>query len=188
LIADVLDNEHIMDISIEDTCFESLDNAMPHELLLDELYSKERGRRVEIFGIQLDEMWTFVGNKANKQWLWLALNPENRQIIAFHIGSRSGADARLFYNKIPDIFKGKAGFFSDYWQAYVGAFENESHFGVGKDSGLTAYIERFNCTVRQRVSRLVRKALSFSKSLDNHIGAIKYFICHYNLTKKTLQI
>jgi len=26
----------------------------------------------------------------------------------------------------------------------------------------------------------VREALSFSKSLRNHIGAIKYFICHYN--------
>jgi hypothetical protein len=25
--------------------------------------------------------------------------------------------------------------------------------------------------------------LSFSKTLTNHIGAIKYFICHYNLTK-----
>jgi insertion element IS1 protein InsB len=29
----------------------------------------------------------------------------------------------------------------------------------------------------------VRATLSFSKNLANHIGAIKYFICHYNLTK-----
>ena len=35
----------------------------------------------------------------------------------------------------------------------------------------------------QRVSRLVRETLSFSKKLANHIGAIKYFICHYNLEK-----
>lgn len=164
-----------------------------NEVLINELYSKERGHRVEFIGIQLDEMWTFVGNKANKKWLWLALNPVNRQIIAFHIGSRSGIDARLFYEKIPAIFKSNGtnnsvGFFTDYLQAYVAAFENESHFGVGKDSGLTAYIERFNCTVRQRVSRLVRKSLSFSKSLENHIGAIKYFICNYNLNLKTLQI
>jgi len=44
-------------------------------------------------------------------------------------------------------------------------------------------MERFNNTLRQRVSRLVRSAWSFSKTLANHIGAIKYFICHYNLTK-----
>ncbi len=46
----------------------------------------------------------------------------------------------------------------------------------GKESGKTNYIERFNCTMRQRVSRLVRKTLSFSKKLD----AIWFFIHHYN--------
>jgi hypothetical protein len=51
---------------------------------------------------------------------------------------------------------------------------------VGKNSGRTNLIERFNCTLRQRVSRLVRDALSFSKKLDNHIGAIWYFVHHYN--------
>jgi len=43
------------------------------------------------------------------------------------------------------------------------------------------HIERFNNTLRQRVSRLVRETLSFSNKLANHVGAIKYFICHYNL-------
>lgn len=157
-------------------------------MLVNELYSKERGRRVEFFGIQLDEMWTFVGNRSNKQWLWMALNPQNRQIVAFHVGGRSAKDAEIFREKIPDVFKEEAGFFSDYWQAYIKAFEEDNHFGVGKDSGLTAYIERFNCTLRQRASRLVRKSLSFSKSLENHVGAIKYFICHYNLQAKALRL
>jgi len=49
-----------------------------------------------------------------------------------------------------------------------------------KSTGHTDVIERFNCRLRRRVSRLVRAALSFLKSLRNHIGAIKYFICHYN--------
>ena len=47
----------------------------------------------------------------------------------------------------------------------------------------TNHVERFNCTLRQRVSRLVRATLSFSKKLTNHIGAIKYFIRNHNLTK-----
>jgi len=33
----------------------------------------------------------------------------------------------------------------------------------------------------QRVSRLVRKALSFSKKLENHVGAVWNFIYSYNL-------
>jgi IS1 family transposase len=49
-----------------------------------------------------------------------------------------------------------------------------------KDSGKTSYIERFNNTLRQRVGRLVRKTLSLSKILDNHVGAIWYFVHHYN--------
>jgi hypothetical protein len=47
----------------------------------------------------------------------------------------------------------------------------------------TNHIERFNNTLRQRVSRLVRDALSFSMKLATHIGAIRLFICHDNLTR-----
>jgi IS1 family transposase len=59
-------------------------------------------------------------------------------------------------------------------------FSKQRHQPVGKDSGKTNHIERFNNTWRQRVSRSVRKTLSFSKKLENHIGAIWYFIHHYN--------
>jgi hypothetical protein len=59
-------------------------------------------------------------------------------------------------------------------------YARKRHRAVGKEAGKTSYIERFNNTLRQRVSRLVRKTLSFSKSLENHIGAIWYFIHHYN--------
>jgi insertion element IS1 protein InsB len=59
-------------------------------------------------------------------------------------------------------------------------FPQSRHKSVGKDTGFTSYIERFNNTMRQRISRLVRKTLSFSKKVENHIGAIWYFIHHYN--------
>jgi len=36
----------------------------------------------------IDEMWSFVGNKKNKQWIWIAMDAGSRQIIAFHIGDR----------------------------------------------------------------------------------------------------
>ncbi|MBP6219399.1 MAG: IS1 family transposase, partial [Oligoflexales bacterium] len=54
------------------------------------------------------------------------------------------------------------------------------HHSVGKETGKTSYIERFNNTMRQRCSRLVRKTLSFSKKVEKHIGAIWYFVRHYN--------
>lgn len=145
--------------------------------------------RIEVFGLELDEVWSFVGSRSNKKWIWLAMNPDNRQIVAMHIGGRSERDASLLYGNIPISLRNNAGFFTDYWSAYSkGLEDSDVHFAVGKDSGLTAHIERFNCTLRQRVSRLVRKSLSFSKSLENHIGAIKYFICHYNKSKAALHL
>jgi insertion element IS1 protein InsB len=57
------------------------------------------------------------------------------------------------------------------------------HRALTKLARETNHVERFNCTLRQRVSWLVRATLSFSKKLSNHIGAIKHFICDYNLTK-----
>ncbi|MER3432869.1 MAG: IS1 family transposase, partial [Leptolyngbya sp. ERB_1_1] len=68
----------------------------------------------------------------------------------------------------------------DYWEAYQAVLPSKRHCAVGKETGLTSYIERFNHTLRQRVSRLVRKTLSFSKKLANHISAIWHFIHYYN--------
>jgi len=64
--------------------------------------------------------------------------------------------------------------------SYGIVFPKKRHQAVSKDSGKTNYIERFNTTMRQRRSRLVRKTLSFSKKLSNHLGAIWYFIHEYN--------
>jgi IS1 family transposase/transposase-like protein len=137
-------------------------------------------QRLEVEG---DELWSFVGDKGNKYWIWLAMDLSSRQIIAFHVGDRSRNSARELWNKLPRRFQQHAVFYTDLHESYVGIIPPHQHVLVTKDSGKTNHIERFNCTLRQRVSRLVRKTLSFSKNLDNHIGAIKYFICHYNLSR-----
>ncbi len=132
---------------------------------------------------EIDEMLSFVGNKQNKQWIWLALDVSSRQIIAFHVGDRSRISAQALWKSIPQRYRKHARFYTDGWGAYEGVIPQKQHRVVKKQKRITNHIERFNCTLRQRVSRLVRKSLSFSKKLANHIGAIKYFICHYNLEK-----
>jgi IS1 family transposase len=57
------------------------------------------------------------------------------------------------------------------------------HQAINNKARKTNHIERFNHTLRQRVFRLLRSALAFSKKLNHHIGAIKMFIGHYNLTR-----
>ncbi len=100
------------------------------------------------------------------------------------MGGRGEADAKILFDKVPTIFHEKATFFTDFWQSGLPPSYNlldpEKHISAGKEKGYTNHIERFNGTLRQRCSRLVRETLAFSKKLENHIGAIKYFICHYN--------
>jgi insertion element IS1 protein InsB len=74
---------------------------------------------------------------------------------------------------------------TDQYVMYEKVIPAVQHKAISKLARKTNHIERFNNTLRQRVSRLVREALSFSKKLANHIGAIKLFICHYNLTRAT---
>jgi len=59
----------------------------------------------------------------------------------------------------------------------------ERHKAIKKHARETNHIERCNHIFRQRVSRLVCETLSFAKKLAHHIGAIKYCICYYNLTR-----
>ena len=138
--------------------------------------AKKKGRLT----MQCDEMWSFVGNKGNKQWIWLAIDVETREIVGVHIGDRSEQGAKKLWDALPSVYRQCAVAYTDFWRAYALVFPSPRHKAVGKESGKTNYIERFNCTMRQRVSRLVRKTLSFSKKLQNHIAAIWFFIHHYN--------
>ena len=132
--------------------------------------------------IECDELWSFVGKSNNKQWVWLAINRTTREIIGMYIGDRSAVSAQELWNSLPVVYQQTATCYTDFWEAYQKIFPTAQHHAVGKETGQTNHIERFNCTLRQRVSRLVRKTLSFSKKLGNHIGAIWYFTHHYNNT------
>src|SRR5215831_1475614 len=132
---------------------------------------------------ELDELWSFVGQKANRYWVWIAMDASTRQVIAFHVGDRSGRSAKALWEKLSTVYQKQATFYTDQYEVYKGVIPLAQHRAISKLARRTNHVERLNCTLRQRVSRLVRATLSFSKSLTNHIGAIKYFICDYNLTK-----
>ena len=136
---------------------------------------------IELLLLEADEVWSDVGNKGNKHWIWLILERRTRQIIAVHSGDRSQDSADALWTKVPIEVKKQALVLTDKWEAYGVAIPEVQHTACNKQRGEVSLIERFNCTLRQRVSRLVRKSLSFSKSDWFHAEAIKYFICYYNL-------
>ncbi len=140
----------------------------------------------ELLCLEADEMWSFVERKTNKKWIWLCLERRTGQVIAVHIGDRSEKSAAALWAKLPPEVKANALILTDCWEAYTLAIPAEQHTACGKRSGQTSFIEGFNCRLRQRVSRLVRKTTSFSKNEENHQGAIKYFLSHSNLERQKL--
>jgi len=136
--------------------------------------------RPETLELELDELWSFVLKKARKRWIWIALCRATRQVVAYVIGDRSQASCRQLWERIPAAYK-SGHCFSDFWEAYALVIPAEQHTAAGKEIGLTAHVERWNNTLRQRLGRFVRKSLSFSKSEEMHELCLRLFLHRYNL-------
>ena len=129
--------------------------------------------------LELDELWSFVLKKARKRWIWIALCRQTRQVVAFVIGDRSEKTCRRLWKAIPEKFR-HAQCYTDFWKAYALVLPAAQHTAVGKESGETAHVERWNLTLRQRLARFVRRTLSFSKSSRMHEACLRLFIHRYN--------
>jgi IS1 family transposase len=101
-------------------------------------------------------------------------------MVGVAIGARDATTARQLWASLPAVYRQCEVCYTDFLEAYACVLPAKRHRPVGKESGQTSRIERLNNTLRQRVSRLVRKTLSFSKKRENHIGAIWSFVHHYN--------
>ena len=71
-------------------------------------------------------------------------------------------------------------------QAYRAVIPEEQHLAVGKETGETAHVERWNNTLRQRLARFVRMTLSFSKSEVMHEACLLLFLHRSNVDRAIL--
>jgi insertion element IS1 protein InsB len=130
--------------------------------------------------LELDEAWSFVGKKQAKRWLWTAICRRTHQIVAFVIGGHSEYTCRQLWQRIPETYR-HCTTFSDFWKAYQAVMPAETHQSVGKESGETAHMERWYCTLRQWLGRYTRRTLSFSKTDFYHWLVTSWFITHHNI-------
>jgi IS1 family transposase len=125
--------------------------------------------------LELDELCSFVYCKKRKNWLWIALCKRTRQVVAKYQGDRSAKSCQALWNLVPESYQNSTTY-SDFYAAYEKIITTGKHTSVGKDTGKTNHVERWNCTLRQRLGRFVRKTLSFSKSVLNHELFTTWFI------------
>ncbi len=82
-------------------------------------------------------MWSFVGNKGNKQWVWLALDVNSGEIIGVFVGARSLDGAKGLWQSLPGVDRQCAVCYTDFWSAYEQVIPKSRHRFVAKSSGRT---------------------------------------------------
>lgn len=129
---------------------------------------------VQVEAAECDEMWSFVGSKANQRWLWHAIDHHSGQVLAYVLAPH--IDRALVQLKQILAPFGIKRFYTDAWSAYQRLLEPETHV-IGKAN--TQKIERKHLTLRTRIKRLARRTICFSKSVHLHDTVIGLFINRY---------
>ncbi len=177
------------------------------------------------FFLQMDELWSYLGNKGKQLWVFIGLEVDSRFWINTELGSRTTFTATKLVEQIKCYFNFSLltkpiKITTDKLAAYKNAIESvlgdnpyvylqivkqrikmrlitvKKNFvkGTGADftgkSQNTSYIERFNLTLRQRVSYLQRKSLGYckNKSNFNHLLWINLYDYKYRHYHKSLRL
>ena len=165
---------------------------------LSDLYIKD----LDIEEIEADEIRTFVGNKTNLRWIYIALDKKSRLVIHFHVGKRDTKDARKFLIGLSEKLNSSSKVSTDCLKSYVSAIANNPTNAetlsqtesinllrskqIGRKLGraITNKIEAHNGNVRQHISRLVRRTRCFSKKDSALVEHLSLFFFYYNFIKK----
>ena len=127
--------------------------------------------------LEIDELWTFVGNKKNQVWLIYAYHRESGEIVAYVWGKRDLETANALKKRLEELGVRYGRIACDQWNSFLSAFGSEAEL-VGKRH--TVGIEGNNCRLRHRARRLFRKTCCFSKDISYHKKALDMVFYYIN--------
>ena len=127
--------------------------------------------------LEVDEFWTYVGNKKNKLWLIYVYHRESGEIVAYVWGKRDLKTAAKLRKQLKRLGITYDWIASDEWDSFLTAFK-EDKLLIGKK--YTVGIEGNNCRLRHRLRRAFRKTCCFSKRLKNHWKAFSMGFFYIN--------
>ena len=127
--------------------------------------------------LEVDEFWTYVGNKKNKVWLIYAYHRATSEIVSYVWGKRDYKTVKKLRDKLKSMDISYDIIYTDNWNSFVTVFKDDNHI-VGKEN--TKGIEGNNCRLRHRIRRAYRKTCCFSKKLFNHVKAFNLAFFYIN--------
>ena len=123
---------------------------------------------------ELDEMWSYVGKKAEPRWLWHAIDHHSGTVLAYVFGRRKDEVFLQLQELLAPFHITR--FSTDGWGAYERHIDPAQHT-IGKAH--TQKIESKHINVRTRIKRLVRRTICFSKTTTMHDLVLGLFINRY---------
>jgi insertion element IS1 protein InsB len=128
----------------------------------------------KVAAAEMDEMWSFVGKKAQQRWLWHAIDHTSGVILAYVCGAHEDE----VFLQLKEYLRpfGISRFYTDNAGVYSRHLAPDNH-EVGKQH--TQKIERKHLTLRTRIKRLARKTICFSKSILMHDIVLGLFVNRY---------
>jgi insertion element IS1 protein InsB len=163
-------NTVLRELKKKESALESVNTALWNTLNPNEVtVGIERAGEAE-----MDEMWSYVGNKTTPRWLWHAIDHSTGTVLAYGFGHRKD-EVFLKLQALLEPF-GLTHYYPDMWGTYTRHLAPEQP-PTSKRS--TQKIERKHLTLRTRIKRLVRKTICFSKSTQMHDLVLGLFVNRY---------
>ena len=113
--------------------------------------------------IEMDEMWSFYGDKSHQIWLWWAIDHDTGDVVAYWFGTREHKNLDKLIELLEPLDIGKV--YTDGNYAYFERFKKDVLVVTKKN---TQKIERKHLSLRTWCARLVRKGIRFSKLEQMH--------------------
>jgi IS1 family transposase len=123
---------------------------------------------------ELDELQTYIGRRADKTWIWTAVNHQAPGIIAIEIGDRSGATFEKLWQRIKNWESRR--YLTDGYCVYANYIEPQKHRVLPKTQ--MTRVEGENTRLRHYLARLHRATLCYSKSIQMLKHSVR-LLMHY---------
>jgi IS1 family transposase len=130
--------------------------------------------------IEIDEQWSYVGNKGDVVWHWVAVERGTKRVVGWAVGDRSAATCRRLWESLPADYRKRGIFYTDEYFVYRQVLPASRHRPHPKGYGATSQVDRAHNTFRQWCANLVRKTLSFSRDRYLHAVRLRLVVDAYN--------
>lgn len=119
---------------------------------------------------EMDELWTYIGNKSRLYWVSYAICKETRRVIDFKVGRRTMGTLKRVLDTL--LLSDARKIFTDGFGLYSYLIPAGIH---RKGAYKINHIERKNLSIRTHIKRLSRKTICFSRSKEMLEACLKIY-------------